>query len=181
MQSVSVCNPNFHYFSECLFEYKDPLVYTYDAFVSTSGSACTALCKDTFRLVERNGYNLFCEFRDLLAGYSVQDKIVRSMCMSKSLIIWFTNSFFKSCIAEWTIELGQTIYYQLNHQFRLVVLEIEPIPAEYSKYFRLFNRVTIKKQDKATISQHILKILSDTGNLMFTSCLQQKIQRLFKK
>ncbi|VDI82314.1 Hypothetical predicted protein [Mytilus galloprovincialis] len=150
---------------ECLFEYKDPLVYTYDAFVSIFGSACTALYKDTFRLVERNGYNLFCEETDIFAGYSVysiKDKIERSMCMSKSLIIWFTNSFFKECMAEWTIEIGHKIKYQLNQQFNLVVLEIDPIPAEYSKYFRLFNRVTIKKQDKATISQHILKILSDT-------------------
>lgn len=141
-------------------------MYEYDVYFVVSKSGCLEFSKPFLEAVEGKGYTLFCELRDMFVGKPIADEIASKMEKSRSLIIMFDNSFFDNAYGIFVIERELYIKRLLNEQFRLIVVEVEPIPDEYFFHFRFFSRITIKKPYEKATYTHVLKILNDTGILM---------------
>lgn len=157
---------NFHYFSEFSRLYFTPCLYEYDAYFVVSESGCSEFSKPFVEAVEGNGYTLFYELRDMLVGKPIADEITSNLEKSRSLIIMFDNSFFDSAWGIFVIERGLYIKSLLKEHFKLIVVEVEPIPDEYLFQFRSFSRIEIKKPYEKTTYINVMQILNDTGILM---------------
>ncbi|CAC5365942.1 unnamed protein product [Mytilus coruscus] len=136
-------------------------MYLYHAYVAVCASESLAFLRSFLDRFECNGYSFFCDLRDMESGSIIVDEIERKMRISGSLIIVYDNSFFKDDMAKFTIEVGKQIQLG-NKYFKLIALEVMPIPAEHLSYFKSFSRISVKKHYEERAYQQILKILTDT-------------------
>lgn len=156
---------NVHYFSEFSSKYKDTWI-KYDAYLVVSDSRCTDFLGPFVEALEGNGCTVYCELRYMRVGSRIHHEVTRNMKMSQSLIIIFDNTFFDNNWTRFKIDLGLHMKEMFEKTFKLIVLEVTPIPDEDLFHFRLFSRITLKKGYEKTAYTHVLKILNNTGILM---------------
>lgn len=149
-------------FSERLFDYIHTTKYTYDAYVVESGRFGFAHPLSKIFQTYSYQHRFFCQPRE-----TILDDIISNMHESKSLVVMFDNSFFDNHSAKIAVCKGKQIRDRKKN-FKLIVVELTPIPAKHLCYFELFIRIPIQTHNEDAAYQQLLTIITEPGNLFYS-------------
>ncbi|CAG2210226.1 unnamed protein product [Mytilus edulis] len=136
-------------------------MYTYDVYVVEYESGRLDVLDNFLKVFESYQYRVYNSCSDQLPGDIITNSVISTVRKSRSLFVLFDKSFFKNRTAMFEVEEGKQIKHG-NQNFKLIVVELTPIPSEYLSYFELFSRITIQNNYEDRAYQHISRIITET-------------------